>query len=175
MYDQRNIVLENEDVHTIVREMFEREAVNKVRAYTEFNGKNETIDEEGLVDSLQKLGLLESEFSEDDIRGKSIAEVERLVADRLWTHYEDKVAEYMDYYRDYEKTMVLRSIDRNWINHIDQMDKLRNGIHLRSYASENPLKAYVSEGYDMFETMMGNISRDVVNFCMALRIRVERK
>ena len=83
--------------------------------------------------------------------------------------------EAMDYYRDYEKTMVLRSIDRNWINHIDQMDKLRNGIHLRSYASENPLKAYVSEGYDMFETMMGNISRDVVNFCMALRIRVERK
>ena len=175
MYEQRNIVLENDDVHSIVHEMFEREAVNKVRAYTDFTTKNETIDEEGLANSIQKLGLLESEFSEEDILGKSVEEVERLVADRLWAHYEDKVAEYMDYYRDYEKTMVLRSIDRNWINHIDQMDKLRNGIHLRSYASENPLKAYVSEGYDMFETMMGNISKDVVNFCMALRIRVERK
>ena len=89
-------------------------------------------------------------------------------------NYEDKVIPYMEHYRNYEKTMVLRSIDRNWINHIDQMDKLRNGIHLRSYASENPLKAYVAEGYDMFETMMLNISTDVVNFCMALRIRVER-
>ena len=174
MYDQRNIVLENDDVHTIVREMFDREAVGKVRAYTNFTTKNAEIDEEGLADSLQKLGLLESEFSEEDIRGKSIEEVERLVADRLWAHYEDKVGPYMEHYRNYEKTMVLRSIDRNWINHIDQMDKLRNGIHLRSYASENPLKAYVAEGYDMFENMMLNISTDVVNFCMALRIRVER-
>ena len=77
-------------------------------------------------------------------------------------------------YRQVEKTVVLRAIDRNWINHIDMMDKLRNGIGLRSYAQENPLKAYVSEGYQMFEDMMANISRDVVNYCMSLKIRIER-
>ncbi|MDD6467698.1 MAG: preprotein translocase subunit SecA [Erysipelotrichaceae bacterium] len=175
IYDQRNIVLENDDVHTIVHEMFDREAVKKVRAYTDFSTKNESVDEEGLADSIQKLGLLESELSAEDIKGRSVAEIERIVADSLWANYDEKVAPYMDQYRSFEKTIVLRSMDRNWMNHIDQMDKLRNGIHLRSYAQENPLKAYVAEGYDMFEEMLQNISTDVVNFCMNLRIKVERK
>ena len=56
---------------------------------------------------------------------------------------------------------------------LDMMDKLRNGIGLRSYAQENPLKSYVAEGYDMFEEMMANIASDVVNFAMNLRIRVQ--
>ncbi|MBQ7223927.1 MAG: hypothetical protein IJS38_05090, partial [Erysipelotrichaceae bacterium] len=59
--------------------------------------------------------------------------------------------------------------------HIDLMSKLRDGIHLRSYAQDNPLKAYTSEGYEMFETMMNNISREVVSFCMNCRITIERK
>lgn len=172
MYDQRNIVLENDDVHTIVHEMFDRIAVDKVKAYTDFSSKNEEVDEAGLAESLQKLGLLESEVSAEDFIGHSIGEIEKTVSDKLWNNYDEKVLPYMDQYAKFEKTMVLRCIDRSWINHIDQMDKLRNGIHLRSYAQENPLKAYVSEGYEMFEDMMSNISRDVVNYCMALRIEV---
>ncbi|MCF0111263.1 MAG: preprotein translocase subunit SecA [Erysipelotrichaceae bacterium] len=174
MYEQRNIVLDNDDVHTIVHEMFEREAVRLVRAYTSFETKNEEVDEEGLAKSLYKMGLLQSEVDAEDFQNKSVAEIEATVVDKMWTNYDEKVHEYMDQYGKIEKTMVLRSIDRNWINHIDQMDKLRNGIHLRSYAQENPLKAYVAEGYEMFEDMMGNISKDVVDFCMKVRIRVER-
>ena len=70
--------------------------------------------------------------------------------------------------------MVLKIIDAKWIEHIDMMSKLREGIHLRSYAQDNPLKAYTSEGFEMFETMMNNISQEVVNFCMRCRIEVKR-
>ena len=55
------------------------------------------------------------------------------------------------------------------------MSKLRDGIHLRSYAQDNPLKAYTQEGYEMFETMMDNISREVVNFCVSCRIEYGRR
>ena len=55
-----------------------------------------------------------------------------------------------------------RNMDRNWIEHIDMMDKLRNGIHLRAYAQNNPLQAYIEEGYEMFEEMQARIAREVV-------------
>jgi len=173
MYEQRNIVLDNDDVHAIVRDMFDREAKDIVRIYTDFSTKNEAVDEAGLADALQKMGLLETEVAANDFSNHSIDEIERVVTEKLWTNYDEKVVPYMDTYAEFEKTVVLRNIDRNWINHIDQMDKLRNGIHLRSYAQEDPLKAYVAEGYEMFEEMMVNISKDVVTFCMNLRINVE--
>ena len=73
----------------------------------------------------------------------------------------------------FEKNVVLRIMDRNWIEHIDTMSKLRDGIHLRSYAQNNPLQAYVSEGYDLFEEMTQRIAREIVVFL--LRMRIERK
>ena len=72
-----------------------------------------------------------------------------------------------------EKSILLRTIDRHWVEHIDMMSKLREGIHLRSYAQNNPLQAYVSEGYDMFEEMMDRIAREVVFF--ALKLKIERR
>ena len=62
---------------------------------------------------------------------------------------------------------------RNWIEHIDTMSKLRDGIHLRSYAQNNPLQAYVSEGYELFEEMTQRIAREIVVFL--LRMRIVRK
>ena len=174
MYEQRNVILENEDVHSIVHEMFNREAGDIVRKYTDYTSKSSEIDTQGVVDYLHKLGLLETEVDEGDLNG-SAQEIEQVVAEKLWNNFHERVAPYMDSFAEFEKTVVLRHIDRNWINHIDQMDKLRSGIGLRSYAQEDPLKAYVAEGYEMFEDMMLNISKEVVNFCMNLKINVEVK
>ena len=71
--------------------------------------------------------------------------------------------------------MVLKVIDRAWINHIDIMSKLREGIHLRSYAEGNPLQAYVSEGYALFEDMMARISQEIVNFCLNARVIIQQR
>lgn len=71
--------------------------------------------------------------------------------------------------------MVLKIIDRAWVNHIDTMSKLRDGIHLRSYAQDNPLQAYVNEGYEMFEGMMQDTSMEIVRFCMNVRIVMEQR
>ena len=70
--------------------------------------------------------------------------------------------------------MVLKVIDRAWVNHIDTMSKLREGIHLRSYAQSNPLQAYVTEGFELFEEMLGIISKEIVNFCLNVKIVVNQ-
>ena len=92
-----------------------------------------------------------------------------------WNEYEQKIAEVKQQVLPIEKTMVLKVIDRAWVNHIDTMSKLRDGIHLRSYAQNNPLQAYVQEGYEMFENMMQQISLEIVTFCMNVRIVIERR
>ena len=81
-----------------------------------------------------------------------------------------KIEPVQDKIRKIEKDVSLSMIDRAWSNHIDTMDKLRNGIGLRGYAAKNPLEAYVTEGYQLFEDMMSLISREIVSFCMNVRV-----
>ena len=71
--------------------------------------------------------------------------------------------------------MRLRVIDTAWVFHIDTMAKLRDGIGLRSYAQNNPLQAYVEEGFELFEEMMKNISTEVVVFCLNVKVVVRGK
>ena len=106
----------------------------------------------------------------EDIQGKSAEVIISYVQDLAWTYYEKKVEPVQDRIRKIEKDVSLQLIDRAWSNHIDTMDKLRNGIGLRGYASKNPLEAYVSEGYQLFQDMMSVISRDIVSFCMNVRV-----
>ena len=62
---------------------------------------------------------------------------------------------------DYERRVLLGVIDHTWINHIDAMQKLRNGIYLRAYAQKDPLQEYTEEGFYMFEEMTKSISQDI--------------
>ena len=77
--------------------------------------------------------------------------------------------------RSFERNMSLEVIDRAWVDHIDMMSKLRDGIGLRSYAQDNPLQAYVTEGFAMFENMMHNIAQDIVAYCMNIRVVVNQE
>ena len=74
-----------------------------------------------------------------------------------------------------EREISLNVIDRAWINHIDTMAKLRDGIGLRSYAQGNPLQAYVTEGYQLFQGMMHDIAQQIVAYCMRIQVVDNRK
>ena len=87
-----------------------------------------------------------------------------------------------DQMNEFERMILLRSIDSHWTDHIDTMDQLRQGIHLRSYAQQNPLRDYQNEGHELFDMMMQNIEEDtckyilksVVQLKMILNVRNER-
>ena len=172
MYAQRDYVLENEDVHGIVKDMVDRVIRDVVMANVDANHKN--VNYESVVQGLEMLGMeAKDNVTVEEIQGKNADEVAQYCSDRIFTQYDEKIKDVRDQFTQFEKTIVLRNMDRNWIEHIDMMDKLRNGIHLRSYAQNNPLQAYIEEGYQMFEEMQGRIAREVVFF--ALKIQIERK
>ena len=110
-----------------------------------------------------------------EVDGKSAEEVAKLCCEKDWAFYEEKIEDVKENYLPFEKTIVLKNMDRNWIDHIDSMDKLRSGIYLRSYAQSQPLQAYVEEGYAMFEEMMENIAREVVFFANKMKLEVRHR
>jgi len=175
IYDQRNFILDNEDVHSIVSDMFDR-VVNKiVKGHANGHDKKTEIDIAGILTTLQKLELADGIITEEMLTGKSVDEIVDICKDKVWSAYEEKIEPIKDQIKPLEKVMVLKIMDRAWINHIDIMSKLRDGIHLRSYAQSNPLQAYVQEGYEMFEEVLAQIAQEVVNFCIRLKIKYEEK
>ena len=174
MYEQRNFVLENEDVHGIVRDMIDRVIENVVNANVDTSKREDNVDYDGIRQGLEVLGVAaEDNIKVENLRGKDADETAKYCSDYIFQLYDDKISDIRDEFKQFEKTIVLRTMDRNWIEHIDMMDKLRNGIHLRAYAQNNPLQAYIEEGYEMFEEMQARIAREVVFF--AMKVQIERK
>ena len=173
MYEQRDYVLNNEDVHSVVYEMFTRVHTRLVARYSD--PKSQKVDGAKLLDGLKVLGCPEDMVTLAEIDGKNAKDVTALTLERDWKFYNDKIEDVKLNYLPYEKTIVLKNMDRKWIDHIDSMDKLRGGIHLRSYAQSQPLQAYVEEGYAMFEEMMENIAREVVFFANKMNIEVRHR
>ena len=174
MYEQRNFVLENEDVHGIVRDMIDRVIENVVNANVDTSKREDNVDYDGIRQGLEVLGVAaEDNIKVENLRGKDADETAKYCSDYIFQLYDDKISDIRDEFKQFEKTIVLRNMDRNWIEHIDMMDKLRNGIHLRAYAQNNPLQAYIEEGYEMFEEMQARIAREGVFF--ARKVQIERK
>ena len=174
MYEQRNFVLENEDVYGIVRDMIDRVIENVVNANVDTSKREDNVDYDGIRQGLEVLGVAaEDNIKVENLRGKDADETAKYCSDYIFQLYDDKISDIRDEFKQFEKTIVLRNMDRNWIEHIDMMDKLRNGIHLRAYAQNNPLQAYIEEGYEMFEEMQARIAREVVFF--AMKVQIERK
>ena len=173
MYEQRDYVLNNEDVHSVVYEMFTRVHTRLVARYSD--PKSQKVDGVKLLDGLKVLGCPEDMVTLAEIDGKNAKDVTALTLERDWKFYNDKIEDVKENYLPFEKTIVLKNMDRRWIDHIDSMDKLRSGIHLRSYAQSQPLQAYVEEGYAMFEEMMESIAREVVFFANRMNIEVRHR
>ena len=172
IYKQRDEILENNDVHPVVESMFERVCDDLVESY--YDNKEKNVDKDGLLQALIKSNISQKKAEACLETVDKVDDVKKAVFDCMWNEYEEKIKDIKPEMIKLEKVMVLKIIDAKWIEHIDMMSKLRDGIHLRSYAQDNPLKAYTSEGYEMFETMMNNISSEVVNFCMRCRIEIKR-
>ena len=174
MYEQRNYTLEHEDVHDIVKGMFERVISDTVAANLDVNRHEDQINYAGICEGLSMMGMREeNRIKPEEIQGKDRENVIAYCFDKVYNSYEKEIEPVHDQFLPFEKTAVLRIMDRNWIEHIDTMSKLRDGIHLRSYAQNNPLQAYVSEGYELFEEMTQRIAREIVVFL--LRMRIVRK
>lgn len=169
MYEQRNYILEHDDVHSLVQDMFKRVISDIIASNANADSKNQEIDTKGVVDGLNNLGFKDI-VTVEDLQELDNEQMVEFVLNKAWTYYDTKIDPVRDRIQPIEKEVSLSTIDRAWSNHIDTMEKLRTGIGLRSYASNNPLQAYVEEGYELFQDMMQTISQEIVTFCMNVKV-----
>ena len=171
MYKDRASILENESVSDIVRSMMQDTVEAGVAQYTPL----ELVPEEWNIDELahwanQTLAL-ENSVEGKDFFGKEREEIMELLLERTNAQYEAKrQLAPPERFNEFEKIIVLRAVDSHWMSHIDHMDQLRQGIHLRAYGQNDPLREYQAEGINMFDAMNAAISEEVTGFVLRAEV-----
>src|SRR5690606_6049104 len=104
--------------------------------------------------------------------GKEKEEIVELLKQAVREKYEERERELgSELMREFEKVVTLRAVDSKWMDHIDAMDQLRQGIHLRAYGGTDPLREYQFEGFEMFEGMVESIKEEVATYIMKAQVR----
>ena len=175
IYSKRNEILDQESIHENVLESFKKYVYNDVFKYLNSEDENKYSD---LVSHVNKDILRNSRIKLEDINNKEINDITDVVCEKLNKEYENKISELpWDLVNEFEKAISLRVIDQNWMNHINDMEQLKEGVGLRGYANEDPLQAYIKEGYGIFDNMMDKISLETSQYLLRAEIRqnIERK
>lgn len=172
LYGQRNEVLESENLREIVEKMIMTSIQRNVEGYAPGHEDEENWNLQGIIDYVNGNLLNEGDLTVNDIRGKDTEEIAETIFAKVKKRYNEKEEMLSpEQMREFEKVIVLRAVDSKWMDHIDAMDQLRQGIHLRAYGQTDPLREYQGEGFAMFENMIASIEEDVAKYIMKAEIR----
>ncbi len=178
IYDQRNRVLDGEDIKQTVIGMIDETLKSYVGLFCGDEAVHDNWDLASLRDKF--MGWLTTEqdfrFDAETLGNTSKQDIENLLIERAHNIYEAKEQEYGEsVMREIERVMLLRSVDTNWMDHIDNMDMLRNGIHLRAYGQKDPVVEYRNESYDMFSAMTASIREETAKLMMTVRVKTDEQ
>ena len=176
IYEQRRRVLEGEDLSDEVRSWITETVEDSVRQLTDSEFA-EDWDLEGLVTSMQS--LYGTDITVDELREETDvtdreALVEEFVDDALETYAEREEALGVELAREVERYVILQTVDQRWREHLEAMDYLREGVHLRAFAQKDPLVEYRGEGHVMFEELGNTIRQEVVFTLFHVAVEVEQ-
>ena len=177
MYGERDKIIEREDVHEVVEEFFTRVAKKKIMDACVYIDQDPVLQLDELKKTLVPAFYTEESFMEITKQFKNLEteDIIPVLAKSLLAMEEERKAEWGEgIFRSVEKQVLLRVVDQNWTKHIDRMDKLRNGIGLRSYAHTNPLQDYIHEGFEMFQNMMDTIAEQTASFLLHAQVKMRQ-
>ena len=177
IYEKRNEILDSESIHNTVLDNIKNYITELVDSHIMPEG---FLTEKDLSEILEFVNehLLKRKLDMLEIQDKKEDELSEYLYQRVINEYEEKLKEIpSEISNEFEKAISLRVIDTHWMNHINTMAHLREGIHLRGYAQENPLRAYTKEGFELFENLLNLIDKEITMFLVKSEIRqnVERK
>jgi len=176
IYKQRRDILELEEIHDIVLNMIDELIERTIDIHCSDKDVPEDWDLQGIVDYCNNTFLHEGQLTKDDLWGKEKEEMVSLLKDLAHRLYEERRQQLgEELMREFEKVVVLRAVDSKWMDHIDQMDQLRQGIHLRAYGGTDPLREYQFEGYEMFQEMIAKIQEQVATYIMKAHVEANVK
>ena len=171
IYEKRNEILDSESIHDAIINVFNDFIEHFVNSHLDENNK---LNGQNLNEILEFVNgkLLTNKIMLDDLDGKKPEEIIQYICAELVLEYEKKVESVpKEIISEFEKAIYLRVIDMHWMENINAMSLLREGIHLRSYAQENPLRAYTTEGFEMFEEMLDTIEKETTMYLLRAEIR----
>ena len=172
LYEQRRRILGNESLRETIETMIDKIVVESMDTYANEKLYPEEWDYEGLYTHLSQYFLTKEILSPEDMEEYSRQDLEEKLLDLAHSEYKERENLLGDVLMtQLEKAIMLRVVDRKWMEHLDNMDMLREGIGLRAYGQKNPLVEYKFEAYEMFQNMIESIQEETI---MALyRIRAE--
>ncbi|MGX7329738.1 preprotein translocase subunit SecA [Enterococcus bulliens] len=172
IYKQRQqVIMEEVSLSEPLLNMVKRTIARVVDSHTQL--EEAQWNYEGMVDFASSVLVHEDSIAIEDLKGKSAEEIKTYLFDRAKTVFDEKVDQLNspEQLLEFEKVVILRVVDSKWTDHIDAMDQLRQSIGLRAYGQNNPLVEYQTEGYSMFEAMVGAIEYEVTRLFMKAEIR----
>ena len=177
IYGKRNQILDNESIHEMVLSTFRHHVEDLVKSHIPPENELTPEDYKDIREFVNE-NLLKNDLEEKDVNGKQPEELIDFICKRVIEEYEDKIKDIPEEVsQEFEKVITLQVVDNYWMEHINTMSHLREGIHLRGYAQEDPLRAYTMEGFDLFDSMLQKIDKDISIFLLKAEIRqnIERK
>lgn len=171
IYNERNSIIDEEDSSQVVDAMLRSTLQRSINYY--INTADDEPEYQPFIDYINDIFLQEGDITEDDIKGKDAEDIFEVVWAKIEAAYQSQKDILEEQMNEFERMILLRSIDSHWTDHIDTMDQLRQGIHLRSYAQQNPLRDYQNEGHELFDIMMQNIEEDICKFILKSVVQVE--
>ena len=177
IYDRRNEILDNESIHETVLSTIKNFVEDLVNSHIQPEGYLTGKDLNEILEMVNS-NLLKESLTLDDIENMNEKELSEFIYNKVLDEYEAKIKDLpIEIVNDFEKAVSLRVIDTHWMDHINTMAHLREGIGFRGYAQENPLRAYTLEGFELFDNLLETIDKNITMFLLKAEIRqnTERK
>jgi len=178
IYKQRSEVLEGKDLRDQINQMIKDIVTDAVKGHLDNITDSLEVEIEKLIHYLEDICLPHKLVKVEDLINLSNDEIIEKLLDILAKIYHEKEEEFgEEHFREVERVILLRVVDQKWMDHIDNMDHLKQGIGLRAYKQMDPIQAYQMEGSAMFEEMIEGIKLDTVKFLYHIQIQkpVERE
>ena len=177
MYSRRNEILDSESIHETVLDTIHNHILDLVNSHLFPEGRLTNDDVKDIVEFVNE-NLLKKDIDKEDVDNRTPDEMINIITEKVVAEYEEKLKDIPEEIKDeFEKAISLNVIDHHWTEHINTLSHLREGIYLRGYGQEDPLRAYTMEGFDLFDKMMQRIDNDITLMLVRSEIRqnIERK
>jgi len=170
IYQMRNNILDNESIHETVVEMFNNYINDLVDSHISEDG---SFTRNNLSEMIEPLNdILKDKIILDEIANRETDDLILYLSKKLTSEYEEKIKSIPTEITDeFEKAITLRVIDTHWMEHINTMSHLKEGIFLRGYAQNNPLIEYKNEGYELFDKLLQRIDSQTTTYLLKAEVR----
>ena len=172
IYNRRNEILDQDSIRDRVLETFKDFVTNQVNSHIEPEGYLTANDIDNIMEQFNAHLLKRKKLTKKDFEDKSTEEVINHIYDIVVSDYNKKLEDVPEEIQnDFEKSISLRIIDKYWMDQLDAMEELKEGVGLRGYAQNNPLQVYALEGFQMFDNMMDSINAEISTFLLNAEVR----